>query len=63
MAIEILTLSEQEQEVIERAIDYVAQMRNGIYRDVDVARFNLFEAVDDLVQEHDGRWQPREAQG
>ena len=62
MKIEVLTLSEQEQEVIQAAINFVDQTKNGRYRDVPNFYAELVNAVEQLVMEHDGRWRPREAQ-
>jgi hypothetical protein len=60
MTIEIMTLSEMEQEVIEAAIEFVNQTKHGRYRDVPNFYAVLVEAVEKLVIEHDGRWQPQE---
>jgi hypothetical protein len=63
MPVETLTLSEQEQAVIEAAIEYCAQAQHGLYIDVPRAKAALIEAVEQLQMDHEGRWQPREAHG
>lgn len=59
MPVEIYTMSEKEQDVIEAAIIYRDQVKNGLYRDVPKFRRQLFEAVDRLVFEHERRWEPQ----
>ena len=56
MSVEIMTVSELEQQVIEDAVEYVQQIRNGLYRDVPEARRRLIESVDRLLDENEGWW-------
>ena len=60
MPIEVYSVDELEQDVIEAAIEYSQQARHGLYRDLAQHRNALFEAVDRLVMEHDGRWMPKD---
>jgi len=56
--IEIYTLSEKEEAVIQAAIDYIDHRENGLFRDVPVYRTRLRVAVHTLRFEHEGRWEP-----
>lgn len=56
MKVETLTVSEEEQQVIESAIEYYLQAHNGLYRDVAPAKEALFQATEKLLNEHEGRW-------
>ena len=56
MKMEMLIMTEYEQEVIEAAIDYVQNLQNGLYRDMPELQRCLKVAVQDLLTENEGRW-------
>ena len=49
-------MTEFEGQVIENAIDFVFQMRHGLFSANAKARENLDKAIDDLLAENDGEW-------
>lgn len=60
MKLEIYTLSELEQHVIECAIEDYFQSSNGRYSDAALTRAHLYKAVEKLLFESDGRWEPKQ---
>ena len=56
MPVEVLTMSEQEQEVIETAIRFCQTRRNGLFHDIAARQEDLEAAVEMLLMECDGRW-------
>ena len=49
-------MSEEEQAVIEAAIEFTRQWDNGLMKDRPLYRKELQDAVYSLLLEHDGRW-------
>lgn len=52
----MVLMTELEADVIEEAIEYVHQRRNGLYRDEPRYFQTLARAVDALEREHDWNW-------